>query len=75
MTYQLPPGSCAEELAQAPWRKSTWSESANGCIESAPITGHIGVRDSKDPHGPVQLYTASQWTRFVSAVRTGEFDL
>jgi len=59
-------------LARAPWRKSSYSNSANGCVEAADLTGLVGVRDSKDPQGTVQLYTAGQWSRFISAVRSGE---
>ena len=62
------------ELARAPWRKSTRSTSANGCVEAAQLAGRVGVRDSRDPHGPVQLYTARQWTRFITAIRTSELD-
>jgi hypothetical protein len=45
-------------------------------IEASALPNvNLVMPDTKEPHGPVQLYTASQWTRFVTAVRTGEFDL
>jgi hypothetical protein len=33
------------------------------------------VRDSKDPQGPVLLFTPDEWRAFVGGVRNGEFDL
>ncbi len=74
MTHRLQAGPSGEQLASAPWRKSSYSNSANGCVEAGHLTGLVGIRDSKDPHGPVQLYTARQWTRFIAAIRTGELD-
>jgi hypothetical protein len=73
MTHQLPVRPPADELARAPWRKSSRSNSASGCVEVAHLTDYVGVRDSKDPHGPVQLYTPRQWTRLIAGVRTGAF--
>jgi hypothetical protein len=72
MTDRLEAGSSGDQLAFALWRKSSYSESANGCVEAADLAGRVGVRDSRDPHGPVQLYTTRQWSHFVSAVRSGE---
>ncbi|MCP2342546.1 DUF397 domain-containing protein [Actinomadura rupiterrae] len=35
------------------WRKSSYSADNNGnCIELADLATAVGVRDSKDPHGP-----------------------
>ena len=34
----------------------------------------IGVRDSKNPDGPVLWYTVTEWAEFVRAVKAGEFD-
>jgi hypothetical protein len=74
MTNQLSARPSLDELARAPWRKSSWSSAANGCVEAADLLALVGVRDSKDPHGPVQLYTARQWSRFINAVRSGDLD-
>jgi hypothetical protein len=75
MTHQLPAWTSADELARrAPWRKSSWSSAANGCVEAADVPGVIAVRDSRDPHGPVQLYSPRQWTRFIAGVRNGVVD-
>ena len=44
------------ELTGAKWRKSSYSGSNGGnCVELAGVGGVVGVRDSKDPDGPVLL--------------------
>jgi hypothetical protein len=56
------------------WRKATAS-SADGCVEVAPLqTGGVAVRDSKDPSGPVLLYTPHEWACFLDGAKKGEFD-
>ena len=36
--------------------------------------GAVGVRDSKDPSGPVLVYSTEAWCTFVNAVKRGDFD-
>ncbi|MGY5279459.1 DUF397 domain-containing protein, partial [Nocardia gipuzkoensis] len=36
--------------------------------------GHVGVRDSKNPTGPVLRFTPNQWDAFAADVRDGEFN-
>ncbi|GAA3288994.1 DUF397 domain-containing protein [Dactylosporangium vinaceum] len=54
------------------WRKSSYSSDTANCVEFAvlPAIG-IGVRDSKDPGGPVLACSPEAWRGFVAAVRTG----
>ncbi|MFC0100393.1 DUF397 domain-containing protein [Micromonospora marina] len=55
------------DLSGARWRKST--RSGGNCVEVAGnLSGVVGVRDSKDPAGPV-LTTPAAWTRFVTSIR------
>jgi hypothetical protein len=61
------------DLSRAVWRKSTLSY-ANGCVEVAFVDGQVAVRDSKDPNGPVLVFTPVEWTAFLGGVRGGEFD-
>ena len=61
------------DLATAKWRKSSHS-GANGCIEVARSGDLIAVRDSKDPSGPVLVFTPHEWRAFLDGVRDGEFD-
>jgi hypothetical protein len=34
----------------------------------------VAVRDSKDPTGPMLLFTPLEWRAFLAGVRDGEFD-
>jgi hypothetical protein len=44
-------------------------------VEVAHTPAAIGVRDSKDPAGPVLVFSSSEWQAFVDGVKTGAFDL
>jgi Domain of unknown function (DUF397) len=61
------------DLATATWHKSSHS-SHNGCVEVANGGDLIAVRDSKDPSGPMLLFTPLEWRAFLKGVRDGEFD-
>ncbi|WP_329109930.1 DUF397 domain-containing protein [Micromonospora sp. NBC_01699] len=53
------------------WRKSSRS-GAGDCVEVAhDLSGVVGVRDSKDPSGPVLTFTPAAWAGFVSATAAG----
>jgi hypothetical protein len=57
------------------WIKSSLSFSNSNCVEVASLAGDgIGVRDSKDPKGPVLQFTSGEWRAFLGGVRNGEFD-
>jgi transcriptional regulator with XRE-family HTH domain len=36
-------------------------------------SGRVAMRDSKDPEGPVLVFTAGEWAAFVNGVRGDEF--
>ena len=58
------------------WTKSTRSNGSGECVETAQLPGGSrAVRDSKDPDGPVLVFTPSEWRAFVEGVKDGEFDL
>lgn len=58
------------ELTGAIWRKSTRSGTQGDCVEVADnLAGMVGVRDSKDPAGPVLTFTPAAWTRFLTRTR------
>ncbi|MFC4534577.1 DUF397 domain-containing protein [Sphaerisporangium dianthi] len=67
------------------WRKSSFSEGANGCVELA-VAGvespprdeaHVDrlylVRDSKVSDGPVLACAPGEWAAFIGGVKDGEF--
>ncbi|MET8180798.1 DUF397 domain-containing protein [Streptomyces sp. NPDC005336] len=53
------------------WFKSSYSGAGNTeCVEAAFLDGvRTGVRDSKDPGGPVLRFSSGAWRDFVAAVR------
>jgi hypothetical protein len=56
------------------WVKSSLSFSNGNCIEVASLPGgEIGVRDGRDPDGPVLTFTPGEWDAFVGRARLGEF--
>jgi hypothetical protein len=67
------PGSRDSGLA---WVKSSLSLANGNCVEVAGLPdGGIGVRDSRDPDGPVLRLTPDEWRAFLGGVRDGEFGL
>ncbi len=34
----------------------------------------VPLRNSRDPDGPVLVFTAGEWDAFVAGVKRGEFD-
>ncbi|AVT37430.1 DUF397 domain-containing protein [Plantactinospora sp. BB1] len=59
------------ELNGAFWRKSSRSNGHGGeCVEVAGnLPGVVGVRDSKDPAGPVLAFGPPAWRSFVRTLR------
>ncbi|MCN0179377.1 DUF397 domain-containing protein [Salinispora arenicola] len=59
------------DLTGARWRKSTKSGGNGGnCLEVADnLSGVVGVRDSKDPHGPTLAFGPAAWRAFVGFAR------
>jgi hypothetical protein len=57
------------ELTSARWRKSSRSAHDGNCVEIAPFSGRVAVRDSKNPEGAPVVVPARAWTAFVEAVK------
>ena len=57
------------------WIKSSLSLAQGSCVELASLPdGGVGVRDSKDPSGPVLRFTPDEWRAFLAGARNWEFD-
>jgi hypothetical protein len=57
------------------WRKSTVSNPSGNCVELAELAdGMVAVRNSREPAGPVLIYTRAEIAAFIQGVHRGEFD-
>ncbi|MEE4594575.1 DUF397 domain-containing protein [Streptomyces sp. DSM 41524] len=61
----------APDLRTASWRKSSYSNNDGGvCVEVADnLPGIVPVRDSKDPDGPVLIFTNNSWSTFIASLK------
>ncbi|WP_405488500.1 DUF397 domain-containing protein [Nocardia sp. NBC_00511] len=58
--------------ADAQWRRG--DDTTDG-VEIAFLTsGNIGLRDSRNPTGPVLIFTPGEWEAFVAGAKDGEFN-
>ncbi|QNP73112.1 DUF397 domain-containing protein [Streptomyces roseirectus] len=57
----------------SPFRKSSYSAQSNDCVELArtSVGGHA-VRDTKHSSGPVQFHGPDAWSRFLTALKSGD---
>ena len=63
------------DFTGAIWRKSSRSQSNGQCVEvAANLSEVVGLRDSKDPSGPILVFTPDEWLAFLGGVKDGEFD-
>lgn len=57
------------------WRKSTASNPSGNCVELAELAcGHVAMRNSRFPAGPVLVGSRAALAAFVLAARSGELD-
>ena len=71
------PGSLAvsdAERASLVWIKAQVSTSYGQCVQVASAPGGVAMRDSKDPDGPILLYTRTEFKAFLDGARNGDFD-
>ncbi|MFI1258949.1 DUF397 domain-containing protein [Streptomyces netropsis] len=60
------------DLAEATWRKSSYSGNGVDCIEVADqFPGAVPIRDSKRPGGPCIVVPATAWSAFVGQIHSG----
>jgi len=69
-------GNAPERPGSGPyWVKSSLSFSNGNCVEVANLPDlTIGLRNSREPEGPVLRFTSDEWNAFLGGARNGEFD-
>ena len=65
-SYSAACGDCAEVAA---WRKPSRSAGNGACVEAGQGGAVVGVRDSKDPSGPVLKFGSEAWAAFTAGVK------
>lgn len=65
------------DLTGANW--TTGRSGGNGqCVEVATelpaMPGHVAVRDTKNRHGAVLMFTDQEWSAHLASVRDGLYD-
>ncbi len=60
------------EFRHAAWRTSSRSHGNGDCVEVAAAGALVGVRDSKDPAGPVLVVDPTGWAAFLAGIQGGE---
>lgn len=63
------------EVSGLRWRTARRSAGNGACVEIAPMTGAILVRDSQDQAGPIVQYPGKSWHLFLQAAKKGQYDM
>jgi hypothetical protein len=56
------------------WRISSLCSGGDCVAVGRMPSGHVLVKDTKDPDGPELRFDASEWRAFVAGIRAGDFD-
>jgi hypothetical protein len=59
-------GVSADDLPGTAWRKSSYSGAVGNCVELSWLGERAGVRNSRDPRGPVLVVPVAALVSFVS---------
>lgn len=66
-------GMSAAKIDGVTWRKSSRSGAVGNCVELAwPAPEVVAVRNSRNPDGPVLVYTRADLAAFLAGVRNRE---
>jgi len=60
--------AAAPDITTARWRKSTYSDASNVCVEAACAGAVVAVRDSKNPTGPTLTLPVYSFTTLLRSV-------
>lgn len=62
------------DLGEVSWSKSSRSNASGDCLEVAYLLDLVGVRDSKNPDGPILTFSRAEWAAFIAGVKDGRFE-
>jgi len=51
------------------WRTSSYTYGGSNCVEAAPLSGRVAVRDSKQPDGPWLTFAPAAWREFTRRLK------
>jgi len=51
------------------WRKATYSNGGENCVETASCSGVVLVRDTTNRDGGTLAFSAGAWARFTASLR------
>jgi hypothetical protein len=64
-----------DELRNARWRKSSFSNDQGACVETAALaSGAVAVRNSNHPEAGVVFFTRAEMDAWIKGCKAGEFD-
>ncbi|RKS78899.1 uncharacterized protein DUF397 [Actinomadura pelletieri DSM 43383] len=63
------------DLNRVAFRKSSYSEGGNGCVEAGSLGSRCLVRDSKNPEGGVLALSPSACATLLSEIKLDAHDL
>jgi Domain of unknown function (DUF397) len=67
--------SLVSHLSGLVWQKSGRSNPSGNCVEMAELPdGDIAIRNSRDPHGAVLVYSRAEIEAFIGGAKDGDFD-
>jgi uncharacterized protein DUF397 len=70
------PSTPPADFTGALWRKASRSQGTGGeCVEVARVPGLVGVRDSKDPHGPALVFALAELRALADEIKRGDHHL
>jgi hypothetical protein len=67
--------STKAELQSLRWRKARRSMGNGECVEVAPVSERVLIRDSMNPDGSMLQYHAEVWQSFIREAKQGHFDV
>jgi hypothetical protein len=54
--------------------RAEWRSAPDSNVEIAFVDDLIGMRDGRQPEGPILVFTEAEWEAFVLGAKDGEFD-